>query len=43
MQRLIQFMLRKRIVLGCTIGNRYKDIPKHNILEHVLTTMDCYL
>lgn len=25
------------------IGNRYKDIPKHNILEHVLTTMDCYL
>ena len=20
-----------------------KDFPKHNILEHVLTTLDCYL
>lgn len=24
-------------------GDTSKDFPKHNILEHVLTTLDCYL
>lgn len=26
-----------------TSGIVIMNIPKHNILEHVLTTMDCYL